>query len=127
MGNQQVEIRKCLDCGATLKGRVDKKFCNDYCRNNYNNRQKSKGSHSSLVRNINNALMKNRKVLESLLPEGEETARAHKDKLLRMGFHFRYLTHTYTTRSGKVYFYCYDYGYLPLDNDWYLLVRKKEE
>jgi len=127
MGVQIAEIRKCLDCGAVLKGRVDKKFCNDYCRNNYNNRQKSLGSHSSLIRNINNALLKNRKVLESILPEGEETAKAHKDKLLRLGFHFKYLTHTYTTRTGKTYYYCYDRGYLPLDNDWYLIVRKKEE
>ena len=121
------EIRNCLECGAVLKGRVDKKFCNDYCRNNFNNRQKSIGSHSSLVRNINNALLKNRKVLESLLREGEETAKANKDKLLRLGFHFRYMTHTYTTRTGKTYYYCYDHGYLPLDNDWYLIVRKKEE
>ena len=121
------EIRKCLECGAVLKGRVDKKFCNDYCRNNFNNRQKSIGSHSSLVRNINNALLKNRKVLESLLREGEETAKANKDKLLRLGFHFRYMTHTYTTRTDKTYYYCYDHGYLPLDNDWYLIVRKKEE
>ncbi len=121
------EIRKCLECGAVLKGRVDKKFCNDYCRNNFNNRQKSIGSHSSLVRNINNALMKNRKVLESVLPKGDETAKANKDKLLRLGFHFKYMTHTYTTKTGKTYYYCYDHGYLPLDNDWFLIVRKKEE
>ena len=121
------EIRKCLECGAVLKGRVDKKFCNDYCRNNFNNRQKSIGSHNSLVRNINNALMKNRKVLESVLPKGDETAKANKDKLLRLGFHFKYMTHTYTTRTSKIYYYCYDHGYLPLDNDWYLIVRKKEE
>lgn len=123
----KTETRKCLDCGAVLKGRVDKKFCNDYCRNNYNNKQKSKGSHSNIVRNINNALLKNRKVLESILPEDEETARANKDKLQRLGFQFRYLTHVYTTRTGKTYYYCYDYGYLPLDNDWFLIVRKKEE
>lgn len=116
----------CLACGATIKGRADKKFCNDYCRNNYNNEQKAKGSHSSLVRNINNALLKNRKVLESVLPEGEETAKASKDKLLRLGYQFKYLTHIYTTKTGKTYFYCYDYGYLPLDNDWFLVVRRKE-
>jgi predicted nucleic acid-binding Zn ribbon protein len=121
------ETRVCLDCGKPLKGRVDKKFCDDYCRNNYNNQQKAKGSHSSLVRNINNALLKNRKVLESILPADEETAKASKEKMMRLGFQFKYLTHTYTTKSGKTYFYCYDHGYLPLDNDWYLVVRKKEE
>ena len=121
------EIKTCLACGKTLKGRIDKKFCNDYCRNNYNNRQKAKGIHSSLVRNINNALLKNRKILESILPGSEETAKANKEKLQRLGFLFKYMTHSYTTKSGKTYFYCYDYGYLPLENDWYLIVKRKEE
>lgn len=120
------EKRACFTCGKPLKGRIDKKFCDDYCRNNYNNQQKAKGSHSSLVRNINNALLKNRKILESVLPDREETAKANKDKLLRLGFQFKYLTHAYTTKTGKAYYYCYDYGYLPLDNDWYLIVRNKE-
>lgn len=123
----KAEIRYCLACGSPLKGRADKKFCNDYCRNNYNNEQKTKSGLNPLVRNINNALLKNRKVLESLLPVGEETAKANKEKLIRLGFQFKYLTHTYTTKTGKVYYYCYDYGYLPLDNDWYLIVKTKDE
>lgn len=121
------EQKNCLACGKPLKGRIDKKFCDDYCRNNYNNQQKAKSNYSSLVRNINNALLKNRKILESILPEGEETAKASRDKLQRLGFHFKYITHQYTTRTGKVYYYCYDLGYLPLDGDWFLIVRKKED
>jgi predicted nucleic acid-binding Zn ribbon protein len=121
------EIKKCLSCSKPLKGRADKKFCDDYCRNNYNNEQKSKGNYSKLVRNINNALLKNRKVLESILPVNEETAKANKEKLQGLGFQFKYFTHQYTTKTGKTYYYCYDYGYLPLDNDWYLVVKKKEE
>ncbi|HMX77184.1 MAG TPA: DUF2116 family Zn-ribbon domain-containing protein [Chitinophagaceae bacterium] len=121
------EQKNCLACGKPLKGRIDKKFCDDYCRNNYNNQQKAKSNYSSLVRNINNALLKNRKILESVLPDGEETAKANRDKLQSLGFHFKYHTHIYTTKTGKAYFYCYDYGYLPLDNDWFLIVRRKEE
>ena len=121
------EIKTCLACSKPLKGRIDKKFCDDYCRNNYNNLQKARGNHSSLVRNINNALLKNRKILESILPGNEETAKANKEKLQRLGFQFKYLTHHYTTKTGKTYFYCYDYGYLPLENDWYLIVKRKEE
>ena len=121
------EPKTCLACGAVLRGRVDKKFCNDYCRNNYNNQQKLKSNQNTLVRNINATLLKNRKVLESILPATEETAKASKDKLLRLGFHFKYITHLYTTKTGKTYYYCYDYGYLPLDNDWFLIVKKKEE
>jgi hypothetical protein len=119
--------KTCLSCNKALKGRIDKKFCDDYCRNNFNNQQKAKGSYSSYVRNINNTLLKNRKILDSILPEGEETAKANKDTLQRVGFHFKYFTHTYTTKSGKTYFYCYDYGYLPTGNDWFLIVKRKEE
>jgi predicted nucleic acid-binding Zn ribbon protein len=121
------DTKNCLACGKPLKGRIDKKFCDDYCRNNYNNQQKAKGSHSGFVRNINNALLKNRKILESILPDTEETAKANRDKLMRLGFQFKYLTHIYTTKTGKTYYFCYDYGYLPLENDWFLIVRKKEE
>ena len=121
------ENKTCLACGKILQGRVDKKFCDDYCRNNYNNHKKAKGSHSSYVRNINNTLLKNRKILEGLLPDVEETAKANKDKLQSLGFHFKYITHLYTTKTGKTYFYCYDYGYLPMENDWFLIVKKKEE
>ena len=119
--------RNCLSCGKALKGRVDKKFCDDYCRNNHNNQQKAKSSYSSCIRNINNALLKNRKVLESILPVSEETAKANKEKLLRLGFEFKYRTHSFTNKRGKTYYYCYDYGYLALENDWYLIVKRKED
>jgi predicted nucleic acid-binding Zn ribbon protein len=124
---QKTGAKTCAACGKPLKGRIDKKFCDDYCRNNYNNQQKSKGNYSAFVRNINNTLLKNRKVLESILPSGEETAKANRDKLQRLGFHFNYITHIYTTKAGKQYFYCYDYGYLPLEGDWFLIVKRKEE
>jgi hypothetical protein len=115
----------CLACGKPVKGRIDKKFCNDYCRNAHNNQLKS-GS-SNMVRNINNALKKNRNILETILPETEKMAKANKDKLLKLGFQFKYQTHTYTNQKGNVYFFCYEYGYLPLENDWFLIVKRNEE
>ena len=32
-----MEKRNCLECKDPVKGRIDKKFCSDYCRNAYNN------------------------------------------------------------------------------------------
>ena len=115
----------CLACNKQVKGRTDKKFCDDYCRNNYNNQLKSAAT--NLVRNINNALGKNRRILESIIPTVEETFKTTKEKLLQKGFQFKYFTNSYTNKKGDVYFFCYDYGYLPIGNDWYLLVRRKEE
>jgi hypothetical protein len=121
-----MEVAKtCMQCGKTLRGRADKKFCDDYCRNNYNNQLKAHAN--NYVRNINNALGKNRRILEDLLPLSEEMAKITKEKLLHQGFSFKYITHTYTNKKGNTYFFCYDHGYLPLDNDWYLIVRRKHE
>lgn len=118
-----VAQKKCLACDKKLNGRADKKFCNDYCRNNYNNSLKS--ANSTLVRNINNALLKNRRILESVVGT-EELTKLPKEKLQQQGFTFKYITHTYTNKKGNVYFFCYEYGYLPLEGDWYLVVKRKE-
>ncbi len=123
----ETESKTCLACGKIVKGRIDKKFCDDYCRNNYNNQQKAKSNHSAFVRDINNALLKNRKILESLKGDKEEHVKVNKEKLLGLGFSFKYLTHTFKNKEGKIYFWCYDYGYLPLDHDWFLIVKTKEE
>lgn len=117
--------KHCLACGRAIKGRTDKKFCDDACRNNYNNSLKA--TDVNLVRNINNALGKNRRILEAFMANGEEMTKTTKDRLLEKGFQFKYMTHTYTNKKGNVYVFCYDYGYLPLDHDWYLLVKRKEE
>ncbi|MDQ6755806.1 MAG: DUF2116 family Zn-ribbon domain-containing protein [Bacteroidota bacterium] len=121
----EIKPKHCLNCDKPVKGRTDKKFCDDYCRNNYNNQLKS--NTINLVRNVNNALGKNRRILEDMFAEGEDMAKTNKSKLLQKGFQFKYLTHTYTNKKGNVYFFCYDLGYLPLENDWYLLVKQKEE
>ncbi|RYF84740.1 MAG: hypothetical protein EON98_08415 [Chitinophagaceae bacterium] len=113
--------RECLACGKTLHGRTDKKFCNDYCRNAYNNALKS--VHAPVIRNINNVLLKNRRILEKALGE-EEMKKMSKEKLLQQGFQFKYATHTYTNKKGDVYVFCYEYGYLPLENDWFLIVKR---
>ena len=117
--------RVCLDCGEVLHGRADKKFCNDLCRNNYNNTLKAHAN--NYMRNINNALSKNRRILEELLPASEEMGKTTKQKLIQSGFQFKYITHTYTNKKGNTYFFCYDFGYLPLDNDWFLIVRRQQK
>ena len=123
MTDQNIAV--CLNCNKILKGRTDKKFCDDYCRNSYNNQLKA--TSNNLVRNINNALGKNRRILESFFKNSDETTRTSKEKLIQKGFQFKYITSTYTNKKGNVYYFCYDIGYLPLENDWYLLVKSKEE
>ncbi len=114
--------RKCLECGDEFIGRSDKKFCSDQCRNTYNNRLNK--DVNNYVRNVNYTLRKNRRILAALNP-GEKT-KVHKSELEKRGFNFNYFTGMYRTRQGKEYFFVYDYGYLPLDENTFMLVKRKE-
>jgi predicted nucleic acid-binding Zn ribbon protein len=117
-------FKTCLACGKALKGRVDKKFCNDYCRNSYNNQQNS--DQNNFVRNVNNILRKNRRILEETIPEGEEMKKVTKEKLALAGYNFKYHTHQYQNQKGQIYFFNYEFGYLSLDSDdWVLVVKRK--
>lgn len=115
-----MEKKKCLECNEPIIGRVDKKFCNDMCRNAYNNKINSDST--NLVRNINNILRRNRRILEELNPENK--TKVHRDKLVDKGFDFKYFTNVLKTQKGSVYYFCYEYGYLPLENNWYFLVKQ---
>ncbi|MDO6489902.1 MAG: hypothetical protein ABJD66_03235 [Cellulophaga sp.] len=112
----------CLECGKKLVGRADKKFCEDYCRNAYNN--KINKDSKNLIRNINNRLRKNYRILDSFtLTEGK--TKTTRTKLIDKGFDFEFITSNYTTKKGTTYFFVYDLGYLPLDNDYYMIVKRE--
>jgi len=112
----------CLECNKTVKGRVDKKFCDDYCRNAYNNRRNA--DMNNYVRNINNTLRRNRRILESVIRPGEGTGKCPRQKLADHGFDFRYHTHQYQNKKSQTYKFCYEYGYLPLEGDGVLVVKQ---
>ena len=115
-----MEHRKCLECGDLLKGRIDKKFCSDYCRNSYNNNVNKDSK--NLIRNINNRLRKNYKVLSELNVKGK--TKVSRTKLYDKGFDFQFFTSIYKTKTGNTYFYTYNEGYLALENETFLLIRK---
>lgn len=112
--------KKCLECGEKVIGRSDKKFCSDYCRNSYNNKVNKESK--NLIRNTNNRLRKNYKVLCDLNTTGK--IKVTRRKLFDRGFDFQFFTAIYTTKAGNTYFYVYDQGYLPLENEIYLLIKK---
>ena len=112
--------RTCLECGEKIVGRTDKKFCSDYCRNTYNN--KIDPASKNMIRNINNRLKKNYRILEELNESGK--TKITRGKLLDHNFDFNYFTSIYTTKTGNTYFYVYDQGYLALENDFYLIIKR---
>ncbi|MGR3810417.1 DUF2116 family Zn-ribbon domain-containing protein [Jiulongibacter sp. NS-SX5] len=111
--------RKCPECGNPIFGRADKKFCSDPCRNNYNNKQKA--SSTNLIKNTNYALKKNYQILQKLCKN--DKSKTTRSTLLKHGFNFELITSRRVTKKGSEYFFVYDYGYLELDNDFFLLVK----
>ncbi len=116
-----MEERTCLECGELLRGRADQKFCNDLCRNAYNNKKLGKATKN--MRKINRILKSNRSILEELNIADKTTI--FKDKLEKQGFNFNYYTNTYTNKNGRTYFFCYEQGYLQLNSSLFLLVKKE--
>lgn len=117
-----VDKKNCLECEELLIGRVDKKFCNDQCRNSFNN--KINKDANDYVRKVNVILRKNRRILISLM--NGDKGKATKEQLLLNGFNFYYYTNIYTTKQGKTYYFIYELGYLELEDEQYALVKKQE-
>jgi len=76
------------------------------------------------MRNVNNIIRKNRRILADLNPDGK--ARTSRKTLLDKGYKFNYMTSIYTTKAGKVYHFCYEQGLLDIGNGYYTLVQKQE-
>ncbi|UQD55679.1 hypothetical protein [Flavobacterium sp. K5-23] len=113
-------MKNCLECEEKIVGREDKKFCSDGCRNAFNN--KINKDSNNYMRNINNKLRKNYRVLSELNTEGK--SKTNRAKLLSKGFEFEFFTNILNTKTGNTYYFLYDQGYLALENDFYMLVKK---
>ena len=113
--------KTCLECSEKIVGREDKKFCSDGCRNAYNN--KINKDSNNYMRNVNNKLRKNYRILSELNIEGK--SKATRDKMINKGFDFDFFTNILQTKTGNTYYFLYDQGYRSLDNDYYMLVKKE--
>ena len=116
-----MEGQNCLECGTAFKGRIDKKFCSDYCRNTFNNKVNKESK--NMIRNVNYRLRKNYKTLSELNKSGK--TKVTRVKMNSNNFDFNVFTSIYTTKTGNTYYYVYDQGYLALENDYYLLVKSE--
>lgn len=111
----------CLACGEKIVGRSDKKFCGDECRNTYNNGLNKDST--NLMRNINNRLRKNYRILSQLnFVDGK--AKTTRTRLLTEGFDFEYFTNIKVYKNGAEYRFIYGIGYRYLEEDWVLVVNR---
>lgn len=113
-------MKTCLECSEKIVGREDKKFCSDGCRNSYNNKMNKDST--NFMRNVNNKLRKNYRILCELNIEGK--SRTSRNKLMSKGFDFEFFTSILNTKTGNTYFFVYDQGYRILEDDFFMLVKK---
>lgn len=104
-------MRLCIECGRVINGRSDKKFCSEMCRNSFHNKRK-RGE--AVIQVTNRILLKNYKILKGYLAGNEMEVliiRAKSD-----GFDFNLFTSLEFSSSGEPCFYCYDTGYVILND-----------
>lgn len=119
------ETRNCLTCGRNIKGRIDKKFCDDACRNQFNNQLNSDAV--NYVRNVNNILRRNRRILEDTLTGVEKATVRSKSELARKGYRFDFFTSIFTNKENETYYYCYEYGLKQVEEDKCIIVRNRTQ
>lgn len=97
-------MENCINCGQRLFGRKDKKFCNDYCRNTFNNRLNKENV--EVIRITNNRLKKNHKILKNLVEKNKNSVTRTELELL--GFDINLVT-SFDFNDGVVFRKVYDF------------------
>lgn len=75
------------------------------------------------MRNINNKIRKNYRILSEINTEGK--TKTTKQKLRSAGFDFDFITQVIVYKNGSEYRFVYDQGYKFLEENLVLLVRKE--
>jgi predicted nucleic acid-binding Zn ribbon protein len=107
---QKPDRKTCEECGKTIHGRLDKRFCDANCRNAFNN--KLKRSDEQYILATNRILRKNRRILKTLSPLGKSTVR--KEVIEAMGYNFNTFSSMHRSPKGLIYYLCYDFGFSPI-------------
>lgn len=99
----------CLACQKELQGRVDKKFCDPYCKSAWHYEKSQKGDQGFYAR-VDKQLKLNRRILKKYNKAGKSTVRA--EVLVNQGFNPDFFTHYWKNKQGDVYLFAYEFGFL---------------
>lgn len=109
--------RVCLNetCNNEVKGRVDRKFCSEYCKSDHHYKNRKKSGKQFFKKQIDDILRTNRRILHDYNQAGKTTVR--KEELLNKGFNPRFITHYWKTTKGDSYLFCYDQGFKEVQDN----------
>jgi choline dehydrogenase-like flavoprotein len=46
-------------------------------------------------------------------------------RCMQLGFCFEYTTQIHQNKQGKFYYFCYDYGYFTINNEWCVIIKNE--
>ena len=98
--------KTCLSCGTKLAGRIDKKYCNISCKNDYHNTSHLRSN--AFEKMVSATIRRNRIILGNLFNEGKLLF--EKNDLEFSGFNFKGLTGIDHAEGEEVMFFCYEYA-----------------
>ncbi len=122
MLKEEAGLLNCRQCERPLRGRIDKKFCDDRCRNQFNNQERS--VNDGVSRMINAILGKNRRILKALYDARK--FRVKKTILEQLGFRADYHTHRKRVVRGKLCICYYDHGIISTGEEAYKITKLTE-
>ncbi|MCB0734533.1 MAG: hypothetical protein KDC76_08130 [Bacteroidetes bacterium] len=115
----------CVTCGNELKGRADKRFCDNTCKNQFHNHHPKPSIGRAAFNRINQKLQRNYSILSSIMSTSQRFI-AQGD-LSRLGFDFSYHTQSEETSDGPPCYFCYDVGYIPVESGYFALISLDEK
>lgn len=92
--------KKCLACNDVIRGRSDKVFCDDSCRNYFHNERRKKKV--PILREIQKQLETNYRILQTLRDRG--VREVHEEFLRGKGFDEKYVTQWSNDRAKRIVF-----------------------
>ncbi len=117
--NSDTNGTSCLECGTTLYGRANKRFCCESCKNRYHNKRYQ--AERNLKLRIKTVLDRNYSILSSLVSGNVYSV--DRQDLQLMGFNIDYMT-AFSKIHNRECCSCYDISFIRTPTRIYNIRRK---
>lgn len=119
IGDSDTNGTSCLECGTTLYGRANKRFCCESCKNRYHNKRYQ--AERNLKLRIKTVLDRNYSILSSLVSGNVYSV--ERQDLQLMGFNIDYMT-AFSKIHNRECCSCYDISFIRTPTRIYNIHRK---